>query len=348
MCASKINNSADDKALFKRYEDDSMPSIYMNEARLEAKNIVLKNMRSSLYKMESINCPICNGEKFKLISQKDMYGLPVSVVICLNCNLIFNNPRLNSRSLSHFYENEYRQLDRGQLKPASDFFELEKNKGKVISEFLNENNISLNKGLIVEVGCGMGGILAYFKEKGFETIGCDLGGEYVDYGIKNYGLNLHKGGIETLIKTLGPDISKIKLIIYEQALEHISDLKKELAEIRKMASRDTLIYIGVPGLRNIQNHYKSNLMRYLQIPHLTHFELASLKNLLSLNGFEFVCGNEIIKSVFKINSKSGHKLIKTDVLDFLNNLEKERSKIVFKQKIMTLLTLPIRIYKKFI
>jgi len=54
---------------------------------------------------------------------------------------------------------------------------------------------------IVEIGCGAGGILQYFKEKGNDVYGVDLGSEYIEFGRANYNLNIGTGTIDNVIKS---------------------------------------------------------------------------------------------------------------------------------------------------
>ena len=53
--------------------------------------------------------------------------------------------------------------------------------------------------LIVEIGCGAGGILQYFKDNGNEVYGVDLDSEYIEFGRVNYNLNIETGTIDNVI-----------------------------------------------------------------------------------------------------------------------------------------------------
>ena len=62
------------------------------------------------YAFENVNCIICNSSNFELLSEKDRYGLSMSVVICKKCGLVQTSPRMNKNTIREFYDNEYREI----------------------------------------------------------------------------------------------------------------------------------------------------------------------------------------------------------------------------------------------
>ena len=147
--------------------------------------------------------------------------------------------------------------------------------------------------LVVEIGCGAGGILKTFAEKGYQVKGVDLDKNYLNYGKEFHGLALEYGNIEELKLSRHP-----KVIIYSHVLEHILDLQDQLKKINDLSNEETLIYIEVPGIKNIHKQYKSDLLLYLQNSHVYHFSLNTLVNLFQLNGFRLKHGDEFVRSVF--------------------------------------------------
>ena len=101
-----------------------------------------------------------------------------------------------------------------------------------------------------------GGILNFFQKKGYETYGCDFSHMNLNYGINNNNLKLFYGGLEVIIKELKSQNKEIDSIIYEQVFEHLVDIKSELSLLKDIMSKDTLLYISVPGLRNIHRHHE--------------------------------------------------------------------------------------------
>lgn len=175
--------------------------------------------------------------------------------------------------------------------------------------------------LIVEIGCGAGGILQYFKEKGNDVYGVDLGSEYIEFGRDNYDLNIETGTIDNVINSgMSPD-----LVIYSHTLEHILDPVEELTKLKSICSSNTYLYIELPGVKNLTHSYEMNLLKSLQNAHTYYFTLTTLKNVLRKAGWDFICENEIIYSIFKPSSSSNKEVNYEsdyeDVMTFLRRME---------------------------
>ena len=294
----------------KRFTFNSTSILKLNSVQFHAKELVERKIKEGKYRFKQIKCPVCASEDHLLIAEKDRYGLPHKTVICKVCGLVFSNPQMMFESYVEFYNTEYRNLYVGSEQATALFFNRQVKKGEKIYKYILDSKTSkLEPGTkVLEIGCGAGGILYFFKQKGCEVMGIDLGGDYLEYGIKNYGLNLSKGSVEHLDTGFVPDI-----IIYSHVLEHITDLNSELLHISKILEPDALLYIEVPGIKNIHKNYKMNFLLYLQNAHTFNFSLTSLKNLMFKNQFECIVGNEEVQSIFK---KSIIKIDATQVNDY--------------------------------
>ena len=252
-----------------------------------------------------------------------MSALPHLVVICLCCSLVYTRQRLTEKSLSNFYQNLYQQLDRGRDLPKEEYFRLESKKGQDIFHYMFNNSLLPPKNtLIVEIGCGVGGVLYPFRKYGYEIIGCDFNQDYINFGITTRGLNLKAGGLKEISKVLFKSKKKVGLVIYEQVFEHLPDPKKELTQLKKIMTSNTLLYLGVPGIKNIRHHYQENFRAFLQFPHLTYFELSTLKSLLASQGFQLLKGTERIRGVFKLGQKRNILLTNPDgIITYIQNLK---------------------------
>lgn len=287
--------------LSKRFKQDGVAQIKMTEFQCAAKKRVVSDILSGKYSFETISCPICeNKVDFECLAEKDRYGIDFQTVICEECGLLLTNPRMNQNAYNDFYMNIYRQLYTASEISTDSFFEEQVFHGKQIMEYLlgqtNQKSVANKK--VVEIGCGAGGILKVFKDNGSIVRGMDLGQKYLNYGISNWNLDLRFGTLLDLTKADAPDI-----IIYSHVLEHILDLEKELTHLREICHKSTLIYIEVPGLRNIHDAYNGDFLMYLQNAHTFHFSLKTLKNLFAKYGFKLIAGNEYVRAVFILSDK---------------------------------------------
>ena len=243
---------------------------------------------------EEISCVVCKTSENEIISENDRYGLPYRSNLCKSCGLIYTSPRFDQNSYIKFYDENYRKIytNRNMIRTKQQFFLSQVHKGRtILNAFLKNNDINNVKN-VLEVGCGMGGILLPFKEQGKKVYGVDYGSEYADYG-KKMGLNISIGGITSIKKEI-----KFDLIIYSHVFEHILDLNKELEEIKERLNPNGRLYIEVPGILNLHGNYRSNLNRYLQNAHTYNFSLTTLCNILKINGFKLVYGNEKVEAFF--------------------------------------------------
>jgi len=306
--------------LLKRLVNDNISELKLNNLQQKMKTQVVKKLDDDVYQFENIKCPICDKNDKECIGEKDRYGLSYTTNICTECGLIYTDPRMNQSSYNEFYNTEYRKLYVGKERATEAFFNAQKNKGEKIYSYLKENNLIKKECFVLEIGCGAGGILEIFRNKGHKVKGSDLGQEYIEYGIKNHGLDLELGFLSDINLKQKPDI-----IIYSHVLEHILDLNTELQTIKKSITKDTIVYIEVPGLKEIHKNYESNILKYFQNAHTFHFTLETLTNLFSKNGFELICGNQFVQSAFRLTNKvipikSDHK----EVREYIIQNEKRR------------------------
>ncbi len=302
--------------LLPRLKFNDIPELKLNDLQLEMRDQVTKKVNEEIYEFEEINCPICDKKEHETIGEKDRFGLFFKTNICIDCGMIYTSPRMIQQSYNQFYNIEYRKLYTGEEKATEAFFEEQNIKGEGIYEFLESNNLIPNRSLlVVEIGCGAGGILNFFRKKGHEVKGFDLGEEYLKFGKNKHNLDLEVGTLANYKSD-----RKCDIIIYSHVLEHILDINKELQAIKQVIDENTIIYIEVPGVKHIHENYQFNLLRYFQNAHTFHFTLETLTNLFVRNGFELVTGTQFVQSAFKYTGNSGP--VKSDYFEAKNYLLK--------------------------
>jgi 2-polyprenyl-3-methyl-5-hydroxy-6-metoxy-1,4-benzoquinol methylase len=281
-----------------RFGYDGVPLLRLNDLQLRMRDQVERKVASGHYRFEKVPCCVCSSSEFETLATKDRYGLYMPIVICTRCGLIQTNPRMDQSSYSEFYNLEYRRLYNGTETASEAFFSAQRARGRRIFEYLKRNRaITRSPGelSVLEVGCGAGGILQYFRDMGAKVRGVDLGTEYLEYGRSEYGLDLIQGTVADIPADPRPDI-----VIYSHVLEHILVPHAELLQIhRTLSDEGGILYIEVPGVRHLLHSYNMDFLRYAQNAHVYHFTLTSLTNLLRLSGFEIAAGSEEIRSVFR-------------------------------------------------
>jgi hypothetical protein len=252
----------------KRYKNDGKSILKLNQVQINAKERIEKKIKNGEYTYENIYCTICDSSESELLSEKDRYGLDYQVVVCKKCGLVYTNPRMIAEAYADFYDKDYRKLYLGTETPKASYFNRQYKRAKDIYHFIEKHSSSLSKTnpVILEIGCGAGGVLSYFAKRGCKVFGVDLDSEYVEFGKEIQGLNLIHGSILDVPDDLNPEI-----IIYSHVMEHILDINSELQNIKNLCTPDTIIYVEVPGIKNIHVAYKMDSLLYFQNAHTYHF-----------------------------------------------------------------------------
>jgi 2-polyprenyl-3-methyl-5-hydroxy-6-metoxy-1,4-benzoquinol methylase len=143
---------------------------------------------------------------------------------------------------------------------------------------------------LLDIGCGWGQALIYFKEKGINCFGFDPAKEAIEYA-NNKGINAKTAGMQTMDVFEG---KKFDVVIMLNVLEHLSDPEKVLIEInKKVLKPGGLIIIDVPNefnkLQEIgKKVHKLNDWWVCPPGHLNYFNTDSLTAILGGTGYETV------------------------------------------------------------
>lgn len=235
-----------------------------------------------------MTCPICeshyddmhkwiNCESFDdSFLYKDIY-----VKKCSSCGHIYNRLLDKERNdLKRYYSEEYSQSNlssndnEGDKPGTNNYFNLKRY--EQVEEFIMDNGVKYDS-RILDVGCAMGGFLKHLDSKGFINLyGIDMIKAYVD---KADNENIKVGSV---YKIPFEDDS-FDIVILDQVLEHLFNLRLAMKEIRRVLKRGGLVYIGVPDADRYDDIYF-----WLMREHIQHFNLVGLKLLAEKNGFELI------------------------------------------------------------
>ncbi len=307
----------------ERYRNDGRATLELNQLQIRIKQQIETKIDTGHYRFEQANCPVCTGSNFQTLAEKDRYGLACQNVVCCSCGLVMINPRLSDSSYNEFYDQEYRPLYTGKNANAANFFQGQLKRGQRLYQFLQQRDLlpSKKQPFVFEVGCGAGGILSYFAKQGFRVKGIDLGAEYLTYGVEQHGLDLQVGTIHDIELDTVPD-----LVIYSHVIEHIPDPNLELLRLTAIVGPESLVYVEVPGIKNLSLGYRKDPLRYFQNAHTYSFSLTSLNNLFANNGFHQLTGNEFVKAVFRKQSGGNNEIVNDyqPVTTYLQKMERAR------------------------
>jgi len=321
--------------LSSRFRYPQKPTLRLNEIQRKTKKKIEKAIHDGALEFVAVDCR-CGQSKDLVLSQVDRYGLWVRTVLCQNCGLIRTSPRLNSESLSTFYEKLYRPLYSGFQQADEAFFLSQVTRGKRILDLVVAK-CNLKGGIVFDVGTGAGGTLFPFVQAGWRVTGVDVGSQYLDYG-RSKGLELHEGSFDFFINRG----LKADLLILCHVFEHLEDLDQTVSKMRQCLKPEGFVYIEVPGIFNISSVYENNFLRYLQNAHFYHFSLQTLSNVLQENGFELIYGTEYVKSIFRSRtdfststlSSASYEEVAKEILVYLKQMDSFQGRLREKLALM--------------
>lgn len=278
--------------LIKGLRVSGTPHVPLNPESLEALAAFRERLRAGAYEMNESGC-LCGSAPASalLIAEEDRYGLPIRTNLCRSCGLLFTSPRMTEESAARFYENEYRPIYRGSATASEAFFHNQTKHGAKILERVGPFLKSGSGLVVLDIGCGAGGVLQPFQQAGWRAFGCDFNPAYLERGI-DQGLQLVAGSSGAL-RQFGP----ADLIVASHVLEHCLEPDKEIREWTSMLTAGGLIYIEVPGVLELFQSYK-RIESYFHVAHTFHFSLGTLTNLLAEEGLAFIAGDETVWALF--------------------------------------------------
>ncbi len=208
-------------------------------------------------------------------------------------------------------------------RPPHQFFARQVEQGrKILFRIEKETHQKIAGQTVVEIGCGAGGILEAFRARGCRVLGFDWGTDYLEFGRREFGLDLRVGGLAMLPAHVQPD-----LVIYSHVLEHVAEPRAELRQLRTLIHPETLVYLEVPGVKNLIQAYAADFLLYLQNAHISHFTGQTLKNLLTLEQFEPWFSDESVECICRPASGTLRPEVVNDfesVLAYLRRAETAR------------------------
>lgn len=252
---------------------------------------------------ERTNCPLCQTEDHETVCERDRYGINVTTVLCSKCGLVYRKKRLAEKSAGVFYNEYYQGLFKGTLSPL-EYFNNQKKHAQYIYDF-TRSRLPEN-GYMIEVGCGPGGILSFFQERGFKVRGYDLDSSYSQYDIPDKPEVL-PGDIQSVLdKKERPDF-----IILSHVLEHTFRPLELLRTCNRILNDNGLIFVEVPGLRSFkeghysmcgssqQHPYQMDLLQEIVLAHNFEFDISTLSHLLAKSNFKILRSTELIRLIGK-------------------------------------------------
>jgi len=137
-------------------------------------------------------------------------------------------------------------------------------------------------GNFLDVGAGVGTLVAVASSHGFAAKGIEVSTWASRFAREEKGLDIMTGLLE---EAEFPD-NHFDVITINHVLEHVPQPAGVIAEIRRILKPDGLLVIGVPNVDSIMAYLKGRKWASLRpAEHIWHFTPSTLKMLLQQGGF---------------------------------------------------------------
>jgi len=245
-------------------------------------------------------CPICaskSGEilytqnfivpdKFPLTGSKNG-AMTQYIVVCDNCGFVFADVELFQKDYDEYYA-KYSQNT--SLSPIDDCLI------NIIELICNSDKSKR----IIDIGCGLGSLLADLKSKGFtELYGTDTSPtvpslleqsdiKYKTISITEKNINLAESALFDIVCLIS-------------VLEHVYDLDMALSNISTMLKENAYVIISVPDTTYYHKEI-TNPIHVINLEHINHFSKTSLDNLMKQHGFLPYISDRYVVNTQKISS----------------------------------------------
>jgi SAM-dependent methyltransferase len=143
----------------------------------------------------------------------------------------------------------------------------------------------VSPGRILDVGCGRGLMLSYFKLQGWTVDGIELDTVAAARAQENLGQPIFKTMEEVAVQ----GALQYDAICFWHSLEHLPNPGKALETARRLLAPGGLLVVSAPHMTSIQSRLSGQSWLHLDIPrHLVHFDIERLAAFLQGSGYELL------------------------------------------------------------
>lgn len=247
-------------------------------------------------------CPWCGSNKAQInlwlkdefLTKKDFH-----ICECLNCGLLYTMPRPSKEKIGAYYKSdEYYSHQENKKGFVPRLYEAIKKINLKHKFHLASSDLPVGK--LLDIGCGVGDFLHVAENKGWQCTGVEPSEEAREIARQRIkGDLLYSEDLEQL-----PDQS-FDLITMWHVLEHVDDLKWQVAQLQRLIKPNGRIVIAVPNYRSYDGRFYNAYWAAYDVPrHLNHFNKTVITKMFKTSGLSLVCMDKLVWDAYYISFMS--------------------------------------------
>ena len=247
-------------------------------------------------------CPWCGSNKAQInlwlkdefLTKKDFH-----ICECLNCGLLYTMPRPSKEKIGAYYKSdEYYSHQENKKGFVPRLYEAIKKINLKHKFRLASRDLPVGK--LLDIGCGVGDFLHVAENKGWQCTGVEPSEEAREIARQRIkGDLLYSEDLEQL-----PDQS-FDLITMWHVLEHVDDLKWQVAQLQRLIKPNGRIVIAVPNYRSYDGRFYNAYWAAYDVPrHLNHFNKTVLTKMFKTSGLSLVSMDKLVWDAYYISFMS--------------------------------------------
>lgn len=282
-------------------------------------------------------CPICGNYQPELLQEME-FAQPACailpsvyrIVVCSGCGFVYDDVDVGAEVFLKYYAASGKYVQRG-IGGSGDISKIDSIRYNGIVQFI-ESVVKRKDVQIADVGCGKGGLLRVFTERGYHGVhGFEPSSACVEIMKQEFGIPATCAGITDLRDC----DSKFDVVVVSNVFEHLFTVHDAIEAIAHILNDYGIVYIDVPDGSRYHECFYAPYYSF-DMEHINHFNVSSMKYLWAQHGFKCMRSEETIgtpvperhipmcRFLFKKEEKSKSKIGESLVLGVSRFIEKSR------------------------